>query len=392
MRFSFWARNLPALFIFSLVWSGLEAQSLPAGTQTNGSRFNSIRTAVPFLLITPDARTGGMGEAGAAISADANSISNNPSKLAFSDQQYGASASYSPWLKSITSDINLCYLSGFYKVDGNKALGASMRYFSLGNIQLTDANQQDLGIYSPSEFAFDLSYAQRFGDSFSLGTTLRYIHSNLAAGQFSVGQGTHAGKALAVDVSAYFKKPAYLLGHDALLSAGINISNIGTKVSYSNVGQRDFLPANLKIGGASTFILDDYNEITIALDFNKLLVPTQPVYDIEGNIISGRDPDRSIPSGIFGSFNDAPGGFNEELNEINIASGIEYWYNKKFALRTGYFYENPQKGDRRYFTMGTGIKYESFNLDLAYLLASVRKSPLANTLRFTLLFNFGAMN
>jgi hypothetical protein len=391
MGFNFWARSVP-LLLFSLLWSDLEAQNLPAETQTNGSRFNSIRTAVPFLLITPDARIGGMGETGAAISSDANAMSNNPSKLAFTDQRYGASASYSPWLKGIASDISLAYLSGFLKVSENRAIGVSMRYFSLGKIQLTDANQQNLGTYTPNELAFDVTYAQRFGDSFSLGTTLRYIHSNLASGQFSVGQDTRAGKALAVDVSAYFKKPAYLLGHDAILSAGINISNMGTKMNYTDGGENDFLPANLKIGGASTFILDDYNEITIALDFNKLLVPTQPIYDINGNITSGKNPERSVPSGIFGSFSDAPGGFSEELNEINIATGIEYWYNKKFALRTGYFYENPQKGDRRYFTLGTGIKYESFNLDFAYLLANARKSPLANTLRFTLLFNFGDDN
>ena len=358
-------------------------------SQANGSRFNSIRTAVPFLLITPDARVGAMGEAGVAIAPDANSLAINPSKIAFLEQQSGFSISYSPWLKNIASDINLGYLSGFYKLDASSTIGSSLRYFSLGKIQLTDVNQQDLGTFSPSELAVDVTYARRFGDSFSLGTALRYINSNIATNQFSAGQDTRAGQALAVDVSAYFKKPTYLLGHDAIVSAGVNISNIGTKMSYSDAGDEYFLPTNLKIGAAGTFILDDLNEITIALDFNKLLVPTQPLYNEDGSIQSGRDPNRSVPAGIFGSFTDAPGGAGEEFKEINIASGLEYWYNKKFALRAGYFYENPQKGDRRYFTMGTGIRYNNMELNISYLLANPQKSPLANTLRFSLLFNFG---
>jgi hypothetical protein len=366
----------------------IEAQTL-SESQTNGSRFNSIRTVVPFLLITPDARTGGMGEAGAAVTPDVNSISINPSKIAFLEQRSGFSISYSPWLRNIASDINLGYLSAFYKIDVNSTIGSSMRYFSLGKIQLTDVNQQALGTFSPNEFAFDLTYARRFGDSFSLGTALRYINSNIATNQFSVGQDTRAGRAVAADVSAYFKKQAHWLGYDVIFSTGMNISDIGTKISYSDAGPEYFLPTNLKIGGAGTFILDEENEITLAMDFNKLLVPTQPLYNEDGSIQSGKDPDRSVPSGIFGSFTDAPGGAGEELKEINIASGLEYWYDKKFALRAGYFYENPQKGDRRYFTMGTGIRYEAMELNFSYLLASSERSPLADTLRFSLLFNFG---
>jgi len=375
-------------FLLVFASGAIQAQTL-SESQTNGSRFNSVRTAVPFLLITPDARIGGMGEAGVAIAPDVNSIAINPSKIAFLEQRSGFSVSYSPWLRNIASDINLGYLSGFYKIDANSTVGSSLRYFSLGKIQLMDANQQDLGTFTPNEFAFDLTYARRFGDSFSLGTAVRYINSNIATNQFSVGQDNRAGKSLAVDVSAFFKKGTYWLGHDAILSAGMNISNIGTKMSYSDTGEDYFLPTNLKIGGAATFILDEVNEITIALDFNKLLVPTQPVYNIDGSIQSGKDPNRSVPSGIFGSFSDAPGGASEELKEVNIASGLEYWYNKKFALRAGYFYENPQKGDRRYFTMGTGVRYEAMELNFSYLLANSQHSPLANTLRFSLLFNFG---
>jgi len=362
---------------------------VPSEAQTNGSRFNSIRTAVPFLLITPDARTGGMGEAGVAVAPDVNSLSINPSRIAFLEQRSGFSLSYSPWLKNIASDINLGYLSGFYKIDENSTIGSSLRYFSLGKIQLTDVNQQDLGTFSPSELAVDVTYAHRFGDSFSLGTAVRYISSNIATNQFSAGQDTRAGQAFAVDISAYFKKQTYLLGHDAVLAAGMNISNIGTKMSYADAAEEYFLPGNLKIGGAGTFIIDEENDITIALDFNKLLVPTQPLYNGDGTIQSGKDPNRSVPSGIFGSFSDAPGGAGEEIKEINIASGLEYWYNKRFALRAGYFYENPRKGDRRYFTLGTGIRYNTMELNFSYLLANSQKSPLANTLRFSLMVNLG---
>lgn len=389
MNFRYSVKTVLSIFSLAAVSIGAFAQQVQPGTQTNGSAPNNIITAVPFLLITPDARAGGMGDAGVAVAPDANAMSINPSKLAFLEKPYGFSASYSPWLKSLVPDINLAYLSGFYKLNDESTVGSSLRYFSLGEIQFVDINQQDLGVYSPNELAWDVTYSRRFGSSFSLGTALRYIYSNLLSGQFAAGQQTQAGSAVAVDVSAYYKKPTIFLGTDAIISAGVNISNIGTKISYVAGGDKNFLPTNFKIGAASTFLIDDYNQFTFALDFNKLLVPTQPIYDGDGKILAGKDPDRSVPSGIFGSFSDAPGGFREEMREINIAAGLEYSYNQQFALRAGYFYENPQKGDRRYFTLGAGLKYNVFNIDFAYLAANAQKSPLANTLRFTLLFNFG---
>jgi len=267
MNSSLFKRSLILIFLFVVTHFSLGAQGLP-GTAAGGSGYTRLRTAVPFLNITPDARSSAMGEAGAALSPDVNSLSMNPSRIAFMEPRSGFSLSYSPWLRSIASGINLAYLSGYYKIDQNSTLAASLRYFSLGQIELTDANQQDLGTFSPNEFAADVTYARKFGSSFSMATSIRYIYSGLSSSQFGSGQQGAAGKSVAADVSAYFRKPAYLLGHDAIVAAGINISNIGTKMYYDDGGENYFLPANLKIGGASTFILDDLNEITVAADFN----------------------------------------------------------------------------------------------------------------------------
>jgi hypothetical protein len=347
-----------------------------------------IITGVPFLSISPDARSGAMGDVGVAISPDANSIHWNPAKLAFMEAKNGASFSYSPWLQSLVPDINLAYLSGYHRLDDRNTIGASLRYFSLGNIQLTDNAGTDYGAYNPNEFALDGTFARQFGEEFALGTAVRFIYSNLLNGQFAAGQQTKPGTALAADVSAYYRKETVLLSSDARFALGLNISNIGNKISYTDNASKIFLPTNLKLGTATTF-LNGPGEFTVALDINKLLVPTPPIRNSQtGEIVSGKDPDRSVPSGIFGSFSDAPGGFSEELQEISYSLGLEYWYDKQFALRSGYFYENPQKGNRQYLTLGAGLRYNVFNIDFAYLLASQQKSPLANTLRFSLVFNF----
>ncbi len=372
------------LFTITTTGSAVFAQQ---SSGSNVSQTNGIYPGVPFLLITPDARAGSMGDAGVAVMPDGNAMSINPAKLAFLERPYGVGLSYSPWLKSLVPDINLAYLSGFYQVDDRTVIGGSLRYFSLGEISLTDEFGGAQGIFSPNEFALDATYARRFGENFSLGTSARYIRSNLTSGQIS-GSQQKAGSALAVDVSAFFKKPTVLFGKDAILSAGLNLSNIGTKVSFAETAVKPFLPANMKLGGASTFIIDDYNQFTFALDFNKLMVPTEPIRDANGDIVAGEDPDRSVPAGIFGSFADAPGGFSEELKEVGISTGIEYTYNQQFAVRAGYFYESPEKGDRRYLTVGGGLKYNMFNLDFSYLIANAQNSPLANTLRFSLMFNF----
>ncbi len=352
------------------------AQAQGSGTNTNGSSTSgAILTAVPFLTISPDARSGAIGDAGVALANDKNANYWNPSKLAYIENGDQLSLSYSPWLRRLVPDINLAYLSYAHKLDDRNVIGLSLRYFNLGKIQLVDMNQQEQGTYTPNEFAIDGSFARKFGENFSLGTSLRYIYSNLSNGSFSSSQQTKAGQAVAADVSLTYKNPTQLFGKDDLFALGVNISNIGSKISYTETGQKYFLPTNLRIGIANTWYLNAYNELTATLDANKLLVPTNP------------NSTASVPAGIFGSFSDA--GFSGELKEINFAGGLEYWYNHQFALRTGYFYENPNLGNRKYLTLGLGLRFEAFNLDFSYLVANEQQSALANTLRFTLGYAFG---
>ncbi|MEO6849681.1 MAG: type IX secretion system outer membrane channel protein PorV, partial [Mucilaginibacter sp.] len=347
----------------SFAWSQVIG---PGGTNTNGSNSSQIPTAVPFLLITPDSRAGAMGDAGVATSPDVNANYWNPAKLTFIEDDDAIAASYSPWLRSLVPDVSLSYLGYAHKLDDRNTFGASLRYFNLGTISLTDANQNDQGTYSPNEFSIDGSLSRKFGNDFSLGLTLRYIHSSLANGSFLSGQQIKAGNAVAADISVYYKKQIQEFGGDAEFAFGTNISNIGSKISYADNGTKYFLPTNLKIGIANTINIDDYNRFTFALDFNKLMVPTPPIRDNNGNIIKGKDNNVSVPAGIFGSFADAPNGFSEELQEVSISPGVEYWYNKAFAVRLGYFYQNPNKGGLHYLTLGTGFKYEAFTFDFSY--------------------------
>jgi hypothetical protein len=380
-----------ASYIYIILLSPLFAI---AQTTTNGSNTsNAIPTAVPFLNISPDSRSGAMGDAGVALSPDVNANFWNPSKLAFLDTASNSiGLSYSPWLRHLVPDVSISYLSFAHNIDKRNTVGLSLRYFNLGSIQLVDANQNDQGTYRPSEFSIDGSFARKFGNNFSLGLTLRYIHSNLSNQSFASGssQATKAGSAFAADVSMYHTKDVQQFGKDATFSYGLNISNIGTKVSYSDVGPAYFLPTNLKLGIANTINIDEFNQLTFAFDINKLLVPTPPIRDNNGNIISGHSDDVSVPAGILGSFSDAPGGFSEELKEVTLSPGFEYVYDQQFALRGGYFYENAAKGGRQYLTLGVGLKYDVFRFDFSYLAASQQSSPLANTLRFSLSLNFGA--
>lgn len=365
-----------------------------AMAQTGGSSTIILpNTETPFLNFTPDSRSGGMGDAGVALSPDVNANYWNPAKLAFLENNNDVSISYSPWLRNLVPDISLSYLSYAHKLDSRNSLGFSMRYFNYGTIQLTDDAQNNQGTYTPSELSLNGSFARKFGDEFSLGLTVGYIHSSFSDANFSSssGQTAKAGNAISAGVSLFYTKKTQEFGKDATFSFGTNISNIGSKISYSNSGPSYFLPANLKIGIANTWELDDFNELTFAFDINKLLTPMPPIRDGDLNIIKGKDDNISVPAGIFGSFTDAPNGFSEEIQQITLSPGLEYWYNKLFALRAGYFYQNANNvdGPKKYVTLGLGFKYSDYTFDFSYIPASQQNTGLSNTLRFTLIANFG---
>ncbi|NVO02627.1 MAG: type IX secretion system outer membrane channel protein PorV [Bacteroidetes bacterium] len=353
---------------------------------------NTITTAVPFLMIAPDARAGAMGDAGVSSEPDANSLHWNPAKYAFIEKDMGISISYSPWLRKLVNDINLAYVSGYKKIGKNQAIAASLLYFSLGDITFTDIVGNTIGQFKPSEYAVDLCYSRKLADHFSGGISLRYIHSNLTGGiDLQGGQKSHAGNSVATDVSVYYNKEIEISKQKTLFAFGVNISNIGAKISYTDNTEKDFIPINLRLGPSLTTNLDKYNSLGLVFDLNKLMVPTPPHYDTAGAIIAGSgDPNAGIVSGMFGSFSDAPGGYKEELREITYSVGLEYWYDKQFAVRAGYFYEHATKGNRKYFTVGAGLKYNVFGLNLAYLIPTEQHNPLENTLRFSLLFDFDA--
>ncbi|WNJ15961.1 type IX secretion system outer membrane channel protein PorV [Pontibacter sp. G13] len=353
-----------------------------AQAQTEPSK--TITTAVPLLLISPDSRGGALGDAGVAITDDANAMHWNPSALAFIDNRMGFAMSYSPWLQTLgIPDINLMYLSGYYNTGNAGVIGSSLRYFSLGEIKLTGNNGEPLGVDKPNEFAFDVGYSLKISESLSGGIALRYIYSRLSSNSVDAVN-INPVHAVAGDISFMYKKDFTINGASDIpvtFTSGVNISNIGPKVSYTGQSDdKDFLPTNLRIGYAFRFFLDEYNSFTFTNDFNKLLVPSPDSL--------GMTPDQSALSGMFGSFGDAPGGFGEELSEINLSFGAEYWYRDLFAARVGYFYEHPDKGNRQYITLGLGIRYNVFGLDFSYLAPLQQNHPLQNTLRFTLSYNF----
>jgi len=352
---------------------------------------NTITTAVPFLMITPDSRAGGMGDAGVATTPDVNSIHWNPAKLAFTEKDLGLAVSYTPWLRQLIGDISLSYLAGYKRIDRRSTLGFSLLYFSLGSIQFTDIQGTTLKDHTPNEFALDVAYSLLLSRNLSGGVSLRYIYSNLTGGLPVQGIDSHAGKAFAGDVSVYYQNKYSVKEKNGSYAFGMNISNMGTKVSYTDDTQQYFLPTNLRLGVLASLDFDAYNNIAFTMDLNKLLVPTPPFKSLNGTIVSGKDPDVSVPTGMLQSFYDAPGGTAEEFHEITYSVGLEYWYAKQFAVRSGYFNENQTKGNRKYFTVGLGLKLNVFSLDFAYLIPTTQQNPLQNTLRFSLGFNFDGM-
>ncbi|MBN9485382.1 MAG: hypothetical protein BGO70_02920 [Bacteroidetes bacterium 43-93] len=396
------ARLVASLGLFvatGLISTSALAQSSKANQTGSNGAVNTVTTAVPFLRISPDARSGAMGDVGIALSPDANAQYWNVAKLPFATKNYGISATYTPWLKDIVPDIFLAYLSGYAKF-GEKTpqtISASLRYFSLGEINYTDINAQSLGTGKPNEFSLDVGYSRQLSPYLSTGLSFRYIHSaiatGLAAGTTSIDY--KPGNAFAADLGIYYTKTKEIDEfRKSNFSFGAVITNLGSKISYSST-RSDFIPINLGLGAAYTYQMDEYNKLTFALDVNKLMVPTPQ--DSVGTMSNNMGelyhyiPNKSVASGVLGSFSDAPGGFSEELREFQVSLGAEYWYQNQFAVRAGYFYEDKTKGDRKYFTCGLGVRYNIFNLNFAYLVPSgsgINRNPLSNTFRFSLMFEF----
>jgi len=353
-------------------------------------QFNPITTAAPFLGIAPDARGGSMGDAGVASEPDAFSMHYNPAKFAFIKKDMGVGISYSPWLKGLTNDISLAYITGFKRINKEQVIAMSLRYFNLGEIDFTDNGGISMGVQRPNEFALDGTYSRLLTSNLSMAIAARFIHSNLTMGQDVAGQATKAGNSVAADVALFQRFPIEGDKIKGDFSWGLNISNIGTKMSYSDENiNADFIPTNLKIGPSLTLNLDDFNQMSFMVDFNKLLVPTQSIVSSD-SIIYGMNPNVSVPVGMIHSFYDAPGGFKEEMAEISISTGIEYWYAQQFALRGGFFYEDKNKGNRKFFTLGAGFRYNILGIDFSYLIPIETQNPLEHTLRFSLLINFDA--
>jgi len=378
-----------------------------SSTQLNGQNINPITTAVPFLMISPDSKQGAMGDVGAATDPDINSIHWNGSKLAFSEKKFGVGFTVTPWLRLLVPDINLYYLGGYAKINKRTAIGGSLRYFSLGNIELTNATGVKTGDFKPNEFAVDLAVSQKLSDHFSLGVAMRYINSSISRVFFNGSQGNAASTG-AVDVSMFYKSNKFKMGEKkGLFTGGLAFTNLGAKIKYSN--DQNFIPMNMRLGAGLKTDLDEFNTLGVYVDLNKLLVPTPPVYkyklDANGNptsdieidpatgakvIEKGKNPNVPVAQGILQSFGDAPGGAKEELQEVNICTGLEYWYNNTFAVRTGYFYEPKTKGSRQFFTIGMGFKFKVINVDGSYLIPTLLNNPLQRTWRITLSFNFDA--
>ncbi|TSA49198.1 MAG: hypothetical protein D4R43_04195 [Sphingobacteriales bacterium] len=378
---------LPLILIFSFTYSSTvfaQGGVNGSGINTDGSAYNinTINTAVPFLRIDPDARSGAMGDVGIAISGDANSIYWNTAKIPFTEKNTALSVTYTPWLKELVSDIFLADISAYKKLDENQGITASLRYFSLGSITFTNIQGQVIGNFNPREFTFSGGYARKIAENFSTGVNLSYIYSNLAAGQSVSGVPIKAGTAAAADISFFYHKDTKFGKTKGDYNIGLTISNIGNKITYTQSAEnKDFIPTNMGLGAGINFKFDDYNSLMFAGEINKLLVPTPD--------IAGLFRTKSVPSGLLGSFSDAPGGGKEEFHELMFSVGSEYWYKNQFAIRAGYFNEHSTKGNRKYLTAGVGIKYNVFGLNFSYLIpTSSQKNPLDNTLRFSLLFEF----
>ena len=361
-----------------------------------------ITTGTPFLLIASDARAAGLGDMGVATSADAYSQQWNQSKYAFSEAKSGFAVSYTPYLSKLVNDIFLGNVTYFNRLNERSAFGASFKYFSLGEIELVQDEFSEAVIAKPNELTIDASYSLRLADQFSMAVGLRYLRSDLRIQ--AVDANASAASSIAVDISGYYQSEENAYdSFNGRWRAGFAIQNLGPTIKYDDAGRENFLPTNLRLGGGFDFIFDDYNKLSVTAEVTKLLVPTPPILGFVDNdgdgqqdgdeptiIVKGKSQDVSFINGVFQSFSDAPGGFSEELKEFTWALGAEYQYEDSFAFRAGYFNESEEKGARKFFALGAGFKYTTINIDMSYLFsASKVQSPLENTLRFSLTFNFG---
>jgi len=362
---------LPLIFAVNGV---VLSQTTVPGLIGQGTGYHTITTAVPFLTITPDSRSAALGDAGVATSADVNSAYWNSAKMVFNEKKWGMGLSYTPWLAKIINDMHIAYLAGYYKISRVQTVSASLKYFDMGEVDLRSSTNEPLGIHNPRDAAFDISYSRLLTENLSIGGTIRYIQSNLI-GSATNGTDAKPGKSVAVDLGVYYTKP--MVSNNSVLSLGASVSNIGSKISYTDANSKNFIPANLRLGGAYKIDVGGMNSFTFVLDFNKLLVPSPTDTLIQKTLLSS----------IFESFGDAQGGFREEMHEIMSSLGVEYWYNNMFAGRVGYFNEAIDKGNRKYLTFGVGIKKNQFGLDIAYMAPiNKRENALAETLRLTLHF------
>lgn len=383
-----------ALSAFALLFISISAKA----QETGKNEFNPVQTGVTSLGITPDARGASMGDLGVATDPDANSQFWNPSKYAFAYSKASASLSYTPWLRKLVNDIYLANLAGYWKLgqEDNQAVSASLRYFSLGEVSMTNDEGASINSINPFEMAFDLGYSRKLSESFSMGVALRYIYSDLAFDESSSSDDTKGASAFAADISGYYTTYPIVGRNECQWSLGFNISNIGSKMSYNGGNEPAFLPTNLRLGTMFMFPLADYHSLALSVDVNKLLVPAKPrLTDFEDQIAyedALQDwKDMSPIAGVFNSFTDAPGGAKEELREINYSIGAEYNYNQQFFLRGGYYHESTYKGNRQYFGLGAGFALNIVRLDAAYMIATAQSSPLDQTLRFSLTFDMDGL-
>lgn len=389
-----------------------------SGVTDDQLQLNTITTSMPFLAIIPESRGGAMGDCGTALSANSTSIFWNTAMLNFAEDDAEISISYTPWLRKLTNDISLSYLSGYKRLGQRQAITGSLRYFSLGQITYTTETAQKIRDDKPSEFEVAAGYAFKLSERQSIGVNGKFAYSNLTGGIPVAGTSTKAGIAGIADLSYVFRNDnVKVFGRKSIYALGVTVNNIGNKIAYSETSRRDFLPMNLKIGNAVTTKIDNYNKFTYTIELQRLLVPTPPITQINDDgdfeIVSGRNNDVGVIAGLVQSFYDAPGvvktdengdyvqksdgtyevvkgtRFKEELAEINIATGFEYWYADVFAVRGGFFYENKNKGGRQFFTTGISFQYNIFGIDISYLASLKRDNPLGNTVRFTLRFKLG---